>query len=394
MRSRRARAARRLSGQRTAAMDPVDVCIIGGGMAGASVAAHLAPHARVAWLEREPHAGYHSTGRSAALYSPNYCSRLVQQLTLAGQSFLESPPAGFSAAPLLRERGYLMIGRDAQLAALTQYEREAAAAGLSTRRLSVQQARALVPVLRADGFDWAMLDANAWDLDVDALLQGFLRIARTHGTRLRVNHEVTAITRDGTAWRIRGADFDLRSAVIVNAAGAWADELARIAGVAPLGLVPHRRTAFIFDAPAGIDAASWPMVADADEQFYFKPDAGRLLGSLGEEVPSPPVDAQPEDLDVATAVDRIEQVVDFPVTRVLRSWTGLRVFGPDRDPVSGFEHAHAGFYWHAGLGGYGIQTAAALGAFAASVILGRELPAALAAQRLSPAQLAPRRLRP
>ena len=374
-------------------MDPVDVCIIGGGMAGASIAAHLAPHARIALLEREAHAGYHSTGRSAALYSPNYCSRLVQQLTLAAQPFLTAPPEGFAAAPLLRERGYLMIGREAQIAALTQYEREAAAAGLGTRRLSQQEALALVPVLRVDGFDWAMLDANAWDLDVEALLQGFLRIARTHGARWLARHEVTAIARDGAAWRIRGAGFELRADVVVNAAGAWADELAGIAGIAPLGLVPHRRTAFIFDAPAGFDASRWPMVADADELFYFKPDAGRLLGSLGEEVPSPPVDALPEDIDVATAVDRIEQVVDFPVTRVLRSWTGLRVFGPDRDPVSGFDEAHPGFYWHAGLGGYGIQTAAALGAFAASVIRGHELPTPLAAQQLTPAQLAPRRLR-
>ena len=374
-------------------MDPVDVCIIGGGMAGASIAFHLAPHARVALLEREAHAGYHSTGRSAALYSPNYCSRLVQQLTLAGQSFLEAPPDGFSVTPLLRERGYLMIGRAAQLAALTQYELEASAAGLTTSRLTTQQARALVPVLRPDAYDWAMLDANAWDLDVDALLQGFLRGARAHGARLSSQHEVISIARAGLEWRIRGADFELHAGVVVNAAGAWADELAGLAGVAPLGLVPHRRTAFVFDAPAGIDATHWPMVADADEQFYFKPDAGRLLGSLGEEVPSPPVDAQPEDLDVATAVDRIEQVVDFPVRRVLRSWTGLRVFGSDRDPVSGFENTAPGFYWHAGLGGYGIQTAAALGMFAASVILDRTTPAALAGQQLRPAQLAPQRLR-
>ena len=362
-------------------------------MAGASVAFHLAPHARVAMLEREAQAGYHSTGRSAALYWPNYCSRLVQLLTLAGQPFLDAPPPGFTATPMLCERGYLMIGRDAQLATLTQYERGATAAGLTTLRLSTAESRELVPVLRTDAFDWAMLDANAWDLDVDALLQGFLRGARAHGARWLSGHEVTTITRDGARWRVSGTDFELQADVVVDAAGAWADGLAALAGVAPLGLVPHRRTAFIFDAPAGIDAAHWPMVADADEQFYFKPDAGRLLGSLGEEVPSAPVDAQPDDLDVATAVDRIEQVIDFPVRRVLRSWTGLRVFGPDRDPVSGFEPAAPGFYWHAGLGGYGIQTAAALGALAAAEILGRPLPAALAAQQLKAAQLAPQRLR-
>ncbi len=362
-------------------------------MAGASIAFHLAPHARVTLLEREAQAGYHSTGRSAALYSPNYCSRLVQQLTLAGQSFLDAPPAGFAATPLLRERGYLMIGRNSQLAALTQYELEAAAAGLRTRRLNAAEALELVPVLRATAFDWAMLDANAWDLDVDSLLQGFLRGARAHGARWLSRHEVSGITRENARWRVAGPDFELHADVVVNAAGAWADGLAALAGVAPLGLVPHRRTAFIFDPPTGIDAASWPMVADADEQFYFKPDAGRLLGSLGEEVPSPPVDAQPEDLDVATAVDRIEQMIEFPIQRVLRSWTGLRVFAPDRDPVSGFDAAAPGFYWHAGLGGYGIQTAAALGALAAATILGRPLPAALAAQQLKRGQLAPQRFR-
>lgn len=374
-------------------MESVDVCIIGGGMAGASVAFNLAPHARVLLLEREQHLAYHSTGRSAALYAPNYCSALVQRLTLAGRSFLEAPPAGFAATPLLHERGYLMIGKDSQRAALEQYEREARAANLATTRLSAQEALALVPVLRPGAFDWALLDPNAWDLDVDALLQGFLRGARAHGAQVRTAHKVLTIRPDGAGWHIGGQDFGLHARVVVNAAGAWADELATLAGVALLRLVPHRRTAFIFEPPAGHDVARWPMVADADEQFYFKPDAARLLGSLGEETASPPTDAQPEDLDVAIAVDRIEQVVDFSVQRVLRSWTGLRVFGPDRDPVSGFEAGTPGFYWHAGLGGYGIQTAAALGMFAAAMILGQELPAPLREQQVLPEQLGPQRLR-
>ena len=180
---------------------------------------------------------------------------------------------------------------------------------------------------------------------------------------------------------------------VVNAAGAWADEFAGRAGVAPLHLIPHRRTAFTFDPPANAVVSRWPMVTDADGQFYFKPDAGRLLGSLAEEVPSPPIDAQPEDLDVAIAVDRIEQVIDYSVTRVLRSWTGLRVFAPDREPVSGFESGAPGFYWHAALGGYGIQTAPALGAYAAASILGRKPPEALIARGIDPAQLQVQRLR-
>jgi D-arginine dehydrogenase len=374
-------------------MDSVEVCIVGGGMAGASVAFHLAPHVRVTLLEREPHVAYHSTGRSAALYAPNYCSSLIRQLTLAARPFLDAPPAGFAAVPLLHERGFLLIGKEAQLAACEKYEIEAHSAGLETRRLTPQAARELVPVLRPGSYDWALFDPYAWDLDVDALLQGFLRGARAHGATLHTSREAVAIARDGPAWRISGPGYDLRADVLVNAAGAWADEFAGRAGIAPLSLVPHRRTAFIFDPPQNTTVARWPMVTDAEGQFYFKPDAGRLLGSLAEEVPSPPVDAQPEDLDVAVAVDRIEQVIDFSVTRVRRSWTGLRVFAPDREPVSGFEPGADGFYWHAGLGGYGIQTSPALGAYAAATILGRKPPDGLLEYGVLPAQLQLQRFR-
>jgi len=374
-------------------MDSKDVCIIGGGMAGASVAYYLAPHARVALLEREPHVAYHSTGRSAALYAPNYCSELIRRITLAAGPFLTAPPAGFAAAPLLHERGFLLIGKNSQLAAREKYELEAHAAGLETRRLSAAAARELVPLLRAGSYDWALFDPSAWDLDVDALLQGFLRGARAHGATLHTSREAALVVRDGAAWRITGPGYELRADVLVNAAGAWADEVAGRAGIAPLQLVPHRRTAFIFDPPEHTTVTRWPMVNDAEGQFYFKPDAGRLLGSLAEEVPSPPVDAQPEDLDVAIAVDRIEQVIDHSVTRVIRSWTGLRVFAPDREPVSGFEPGEPGFYWHAGLGGYGIQTAAALGAFAAASITGHALPESLAEQHVIPAQLQVQRFR-
>jgi D-arginine dehydrogenase len=357
------------------------------------VAFHLAPHARVALLEREPHVGYHSTGRSAALYAPNYCSALIRRLTLAGRPFLDAPRADFAAVPLLRERRFLLIGKRAQLAECEKYESEAHSAGLETMRLTTQAARELVPVLRPGSYDWALLDPYAWDLEVDALLQGFLRGARAHGATVHTSQEAVAIAREGAAWRIRGPGFELRAAVLVNAAGAWADEVAARAGIAPLGLVPHRRTAFIFDPPPDTPVARWPMVTEAEGQFYFKPDAGSLLGSLAEEVPSPPVDAQPDDLDVATAVDRIEQVIDFSVTRVRRSWTGLRVFAPDREPVSGYEPGAAGYYWHAGLGGYGIQTSPALGAYAAATIMGRKAPEALLECGVDPALLQVERLR-
>ena len=375
------------------AMDSVDVCIVGGGMAGASVAHYLAPHARVILLEREPHVAYHSTGRSAALYAPNYCSELVRRLTLAGRAFLTTPPTGFANAPLLHERGFLLIGKQAQIAACEKYESEARAAGLETERLAWPAARELVPVLRAESCEWALLDRNAWDLDVDALLQGFLRGARAHGATVHTSAEAVAITRDGAGWRLSGPGYELRADVVVNAAGAWADEFAMRAGIAPLRLVPHRRTAFIFDPPPGAAIARWPMVTDAEGLFYFKPDAGRLLGSLAEEAPSAPVDAMPEDLDVAVAIDRIEQAIDYSVTRVIRSWAGLRVFAPDREAVSGFDPGARGFYWQAGLGGFGIQTAPALGAHAAAAILGQRCPQALIDCGIDAIQLAPQRLR-
>jgi D-arginine dehydrogenase len=374
-------------------MDSIDVCIVGGGMAGASVAFHLAPHARVALLEREPQLAYHSSGRSAALYAPNYCSELVRRLTLAGRSFLTTPPEGFATVPLLHDRGFLLIGKNSQFPARENYETEALAAGLGTQRLTTRAARALVPILREESCDWALLDPYAWDLDVDALLQGFLRGARRHGATVHTSREAAQVARDGAGWRISGPDYALRADLLVNATGAWADEFAIRAGVTPLSLVPHRRTAFIFDPPADTSISRWPMVTEAEGQFYFKPDAGRLLGSLAEEVPSPPMDALPEDLDVAVAVDRIEQAILYPVTRVIRSWTGLRVFAPDREPVSGFDPSAPGFYWHAALGGYGIQTAPALGAFAAATLLGRKCPPPLTECGVDPGRLEPQRLR-
>ena len=374
-------------------MVEVDVCVIGGGMAGASVAYHLAPHARVLLLEREPHPGYHSTGRSAALYSPQYGSLAIRRLTAATGPFLHAPPEGFAAAPLLTPRGFLTIGTEADADELETLEELARATASPLERLSPAEVRALVPVIRDGSVAWGALDPAAMDMDVDALLQGFLRGARAHGTRIATGEEVMSLQRGESGWDVFSSTMRIRAAIIVNAAGAWADSIARLGNVTSLGLVPYRRTAFNFDIPATADPGTWPMVMDARERFYLKPDAGRLLGSLAEEQASEPCDAQPDDLDVATAVDRIEQVIDFPIRRVIRAWTGLRTFAADRDPVSGFERSAPGFYWHAAIGGYGIQTSAALGQHAAARILGRPLPDGLAALGLSAEDLDPARLR-
>jgi D-arginine dehydrogenase len=372
-------------------MEQVDICIVGGGIAGASVAFHVAPQARVLVLEREPHVGYHSTGRSAALYHPQYGSPVIRALTLASGPFYRAAPEGFAA--VLSERGSLVVGRADQQAALEEHEAAAAASNQVVTRLSRAELLALIPALRPEAAAWGLHDRLAMDMDVEALLQGYLKSGRRHGLRVLTGQDIQAIRRDGSRWRVRTAELEVSADIVVNAAGAWADEVAGLAGIAPLGLIPYRRTAFTFEAPASVSAAHWPMVADAEEQFYFKPDAGRMLGSLAEEVAAPPADVQPEDLDVALAVDRIEATVNFPIRRVVRAWAGLRTFGPDRNPVSGFEDSAPGFYWHAALGGYGIQTSAALGAYAAAALTGRGIPAELAARGLRAAELAPARLR-
>jgi len=370
----------------------VDVCIIGGGMAGVSLAYRLAPHASVILLEREERLAYHSTGRSAALYAPQYGSRVIRLLTEASGEFFKTPPPGFADGPLVTPRGFMMVGRHEQAAARSHHLEVTAHSRQAVRELSGIEALAQVPTLRSSAVDWALYDDSALDIDVDRLFQGFLRGAKARGVSVRTVAEVSSLSHHAGHWHVQGPALAVEADVIVNAGGAWADSVASLAGLGRLGLIPYRRTAFLFDPPVGTDCRQWPMVVDAEEQFYFKPEAGRLLGSLAEENATTPCDAQPDDLDVATAVDRIEQVLAFPIHRVDTPWTGLRTFGPDRDPVSGFDPRASGFYWHAGLGGYGIQTAPAISDFAASAVLGRSPPESFSATRLVAAELAPDRL--
>ena len=373
-------------------MEQFDICIVGGGIAGASVAYFAAPHARVLLLEREREVGYHSTGRSAAVYSPQYGSLLNRRLTAVAGNFLRSPPAGFAAQALLAPRGFLTLGHDADLDARDAALAEAAATGETLMALTPAQIRARIPFLKPDAVTWGLLDASAEDMDVEAMLQGYLRGARSGGAVVRTGIDIATIERDGTGWRLQGQDLDVRAACVVNAAGAWADVVADQARVAPLGVVPHRRTALVCDVPQASDLKHCPMTVWGHESFYFKPEAGRLLISLAEETPTEAGDAQPEELDVAIAVDRVEQVVNFEIRKLQRAWAGLRSFVADRDPVSGFDKQASGFYWHAALGGYGIQTSPALGLYAACTLLDRPLPETFAEAGVDPAALAPARL--
>lgn len=370
------------------------VLIIGAGIAGASLGYHLAPHAQVILLERESQPGAHSTGRSAALFSEIYGGPLVRALSRASRAFLESPPPGFTDARLLTPRGSLFIATTDQMAEFATLK-SAPDVAAGTRELTGEEARALVPILREGHVAAALLEPGSMDIDVHALHQGFLRGLRQSGGQVVCNAEVTALRHDGAGWRVTTTAGEFAGEVVVNAAGAWGDAVAALAGVAPLGLTPCRRTAAMADLPPGTNADAWPMVIDAAETFYFKPDAGRLLLSPADATPTAPCDAQPEDLDVAIAVDRVETATTLELRRVGPAWAGLRTFVRDREPVAGFDVKVPGFFWLVGQGGYGIQTAPALGQAAAALVLvlGDKpatpfdgLPAGLAAA-LSPARL-------
>jgi D-arginine dehydrogenase len=369
-----------------------DHLVIGGGMAGAAVAYMLAPSGSVALLEREAQFGHHSTGRSAALFIEGYGNAAIRALNRASRPFFDAPPDGFAATPLLTPRGVLMIAREDQLARLDAAEAELSAQALvRPERLDAEGCRRLVPMLRPGHIVAGMLDPGATDIDVDALHQGFLRGARSKGATVTADAEIRAIERTAAGWRVESTAGTFEAATLVNAAGAWADVIAAMAGVRPLGLQPKRRTAALVDPPPGMDIRRWPGLIDVDEQFYCKPDAGLLLVSPADETPSEPIDAQPDELDIAIGIDRLQQAADLPVRRVVRSWAGLRSFFADRTPAVGPAADAPGFFWLAGQGGYGIQTAPAMGALAASLITGRPLPDTLAAAGVEPALLSPSR---
>lgn len=372
----------------TGSCDLYDFAVIGAGMAGVSLADALAPSARVALIDAESQPGYHATGRSAALFAPNYGSRLFCALTRASAPFFTAPPAGFAAQPLLRTRGALTIAREDQRAHL---EATVCAGPNPIERLSLEAARALVPALRADYLAAAAYEADVHDLDVEALLRGFLGRARSRGVRTFFASHIQAPRRLGEAWQLNAGAQTLAARVIVNCAGAWADRLAQACGARPLGLTPLRRTAAIIDAPQGMEVSKWPAVFDVDEEFYVKPDAGRLLVSPGDEEPMEPCDAYADDLTVATVIERIQRALDIEVRRVAHNWAGLRTFAPDRDPVIGFDARIENFFWCAGQGGYGIQTAPALSRLAACLARGAEIPADIIAQGVSAAAVSPAR---
>lgn len=341
-------------------MTAYDVAIVGAGMAGASLASEIAPHASVLLIEAEHQPGYHATGRSAAFWSETYGGPFVQPLTTASRTFLDK--GGF-----LHPRGCITIADKGGEGALRQLEESFLGCPVVLEKMARADLQALVPGLRP-GWDSGIAEPGCMDIDVAALHAAYLRSARRWGAHLTNDARLLRAERRDGLWHLAWRDGEARAAVLVNAAGAWADDVAITAGVRTMGIQPYRRTMIQLRTEPGAPP-SLPLVMDARARFYFKPETGgRLWLSPHDETPCPPCDSAPEEMDVARAIDMLATVVDWRIEAVERKWAGLRSFAPDRLPVYGF--ADDGFFWFAGQGGFGIQTAPAAAKLGASLLLG------------------------
>lgn len=368
-----------------------DVAVIGGGIGGASLAANLGRDLRVAVLEAEMLPGYHTSGRSAAFYSESYGGPAVQPLTTASLPYFRSAEQETGEAWLGVRRGALYVGRAHQVDAVRRMR--GLFPGLHMEMLGPEEIARRVPVLRREWMAAGLWEPGVRDINTATMHQAFLRQVKRNGGVVKTGWRVDGLTREGAGWRIRSGDGEIAASVVVNAAGAWADEVARLAGVAPVGLAPLRRTLVVLRVPQADYRADLPLVLDVDGSFYFKPDAGTYWVSPHDETPSVPCDAQPEELDVAITLDRLEQATTLAISRPERSWAGLRTFAPDRAPVYGFEADVPGFFWCAGQGGFGMQTAPAAGVLCASLIRGAPLPEALRDAGVNAAAYSPARFR-
>lgn len=364
-----------------------EVVVIGGGVAGISAAAELATSgADVVLLEAENQLAYHTTGRSAALYFENYGHPTVRSLSRASRRYFEDPPEGTTDAPILSPRGAMVVAPPEQVELLRQQMAEGRAHGTDLEELTPSEAKAIVGVLRQDQIGLASYEADASDMDVAAIHQSFVRTFRRHGGTIVTGARVEELARDAE-WTLTTADGSVHHAeIVVNAAGAWCDVVATRAGARPIGLAPKRRTAFMVTAPEG--SSRWPLTVDAAHTFYFKPDGPQLLCSPADETPSEPCDARPEEVDIALAIERINEMTTLGIRSIRSSWAGLRSFVPDGGMVIGFDDEVESFFWLAGQGGTGIQTSPAAGALAADLIT-----SATPRIGIDPSPFAPTRLR-
>lgn len=364
---------------------PRKIVVIGGGIAGLSLAAAVADGVDVTVIERECQLGYHASGRSAALFTETYGNRLVRGLTIASRKAI------FDGGFVAHKRGALHVGRADDAAAIDRLAGELQALVPSVRRLTAAEVHALVPVIDPSTTCGGVYEPGAVDVDTARMLAASASALKGRGGVIRTGEEVLGIARQGGGFTVTTSAGVYTADIVVNAAGAWVDVVAGLAGLPRLGFQPKRRTAFLFDPPEGVDISSWPLVVDLHEKFYFKPDAGRLIGSPADETDSEPCDAYPEDIDVAIAVDRIERVTSMLIGRPSTPWAGLRTFSPDRSPVAGFDPRLPGFFWLGGQGGYGFQVSLTLARIGAALMSGEALPADVADLGVTAEALSPQR---
>jgi D-arginine dehydrogenase len=368
-----------------------DVVVIGAGMAGAGIAAHLSQSVNVALLEKEEQPGLHSTGRSAAMFFGSYGNEQIRALSRASRPFFEAPPRSFTNGPLLKPRASLIIAGPEQQEVLNGYFKDP---DMSRTCISISSSEILAhcPLIDPDRVIGGALESDSFDIEVHELHQGYLKRLKAEGGSLLTAAGILSIERKAGGWTLQTKNQQINAAVIVNASGAWADEVAALAGAARLGMEPRRRTAVLVPAPHGVNVAEMPMVMDIEERFYFKPDAGQILVSPADETLTTPGDTQPEELDVAIAVDHFETLTAISIKRVTHRWAGLRTFVADRSPVVGFDPHLPQFFWLAGQGGYGIQTAPALSELAASLVLNKPVSQSILEAGVDLTKLAPERL--
>ena len=351
-----------------------DIVVIGGGIAGAAAAYFLSRSASVILVEREAAVGYHSSGRSAEQFTVGISATTMRRLAEASRAFFLSPPREFGSQRLVTPRGSLTVGRASQRAELERLYERVTGVGAAARYLDRDEAIAAFPALVASGVDGGVLEPNAMDIDTGALLQGYVRGGKSRGAQLLIDAAVTSIEKRAGVWIVGTSRGTISAPLVLNAAGAWVDEVTELAGLEPIGLVPYRRTAFTFASPPGVDTSTWPHVCNVDYKWYVKPGYDSLMGSLAEAVPTKPGDVYPDDMDVAQAIDNIEQDTSFRIDKPLSTWAGLRSFVRDRNPVAGTRPGADGFFWMAGQGGCGILGSPALGEAIAALMLGRDLP--------------------
>ncbi|MFO1172185.1 MAG: FAD-binding oxidoreductase [Hyphomicrobiaceae bacterium] len=369
-----------------------DIIVIGAGIAGASVAAELAREgAKVVLLEREDQPGYHSTGRSAALYIETYGPEQIRRLTRAGREWFLNPPAGLTETPLMTPSGVILLGYEGEADLLKGAVSEAELTGSKVDVLSPEECIKRAPILKRDRLIGGVFDASALAMDASGIHQARLKQLKRHGGSLVCKAEVTGLKHGQGKWTVTTKAGDFTAPTVVNAAGAWADVVAGMAGVKKVGLTPKRRTGVIVPLPAGQSPVGWPCVGDIKSTWYFKPEGGKLMVSPADETPVEPQDIQPDEMDVALAIDRFMQATTVNVKRPERTWAGLRSFVADKELVVGFAPDADGFFWLAAQGGYGIQSSAGVSVLASALVQKKPMPKALEPFGVKPEAMAPDR---